>query len=331
MAAGVTQGHTVGSPSHRPEVHVVVFTASSTDEWQEVASQTFVPLQCVSPAPNFCGSVEVIQLGAGISVCDVSSRPTVITRTGRLAASAASDDLYVSLQVRSTGVISQGTTAAPVHPGSVSVYASHLAHRLDYSAFDQRQLVVKIPRIEFDLPAGILQAAADSIAIDETPARKVFFSYVSSLIGTHDQLEEQARDGLGRVTAELAATMLRSAESGHRLIPGSPRSLLFTIQAFIHDAARSPELSLDDIARSHFISRRKLYDLFAQINTTPSAYIREERLRRASRLLHDPAIQMSIGEVALRCGFADVTTFTRAFRRRFDVTPREWRSGGRYD
>jgi AraC-like DNA-binding protein len=306
---------------------MVLLTASSTDEWQDIASRTFVPLQCESPAPAFRGSVEIIRLSGGISVCDVSSRATVITRTSRLAAGSASDDLYLSLQVRSHGVITQGSSAAEVRPGSVAVYASHIPHRLDYSHGDQRQLVVQIPRLSFDLPPSTLDAAAASIGVADSSARKVFFSYVSSLTSTHDEIDEPARDDFARVTADLAATMLRSAESGHRLVPGSPRSLLVTIQSFIREESRAADLTLDDIARAHFISRRKLYDLFSQIHTTPSAYIRDERLRLASRMLVDPRIRLPISDIAQHCGFADVTTFTRAFRKRFDMTPREWRAG----
>lgn len=305
---------------------MALFTASSTDEWQDVASRTFVPLQCESPAAAFQGSVEVIRLGAGISVCDVASRPAVITRTSRLASASAADDLYLSLQVRSHGVIYQGAGAAAVAPGSVSVYASHIPHRLDYSHEDQRQLVVQVPRAELDLPAHTMDAAAGSIAVADSSARKVFFSYISSLISTHDDMEESARDGFGRVTAELAATMLRTAETGHRVVPGSAESLLYTIQSFIRDEARSADLTLDAVAHAHFISRRKLYDLFALIHTTPSAYIRDQRLRLASKLLSDPTMRLSVAEIALSCGFGDITTFTRAFRRRYEMTPREWRS-----
>lgn len=304
---------------------MVLFTASSTDEWQDIASRTFVPLQCESPATAFRGSVEIIRLGGGISVCDISSGATVITRTNRLAAGSASDDLYLSLQARSRGVISQGSNAVEVRPGSVAVYASHLPHRLDYSHEGQRQLVVQVPRAGLDLPASTMDAAAGSIAVPDSSARKVFFSYVTSLTSTHDEIDDSARDDFARVTADLAAIMLRSAESGHRLVPGSPRSLLFTIQSFIRDESRSADLTLDDIARAHFISRRKLYDLFSQIHTTPSAYLRDERLRLASRMLVDPAVHLPISDIAQHSGFADVTTFTRAFRKRFGMTPREWR------
>lgn len=305
----------------------MLITASSTDEWQEVASRTFVPLQCESTDPAFSGSLEVTMLGSGISVCDVSSRPAIITRTSRLATDSVDDSLYLSLQMRSTGVIVQDSNSTSVHPGSVAVYASHIPHRLDYSAssYDQRQLVVQVPRRALGISTSTIGASLSKLEVSASPAREVFFSYVMSLASTHDALDTRARESFGAVTAELAATMLRSSETGHRLVPSSAGSLLVTIQAFIRKELGSAELSLDDIARAHFISRRKLYDLFAQVNTTPSAYIRDQRLSLASKVLADPHSTTPISRIALNSGFSDVTTFTRAFRKRYGVTPREWR------
>jgi AraC-like DNA-binding protein len=41
-------------------------------------------------------------------------------------------------------------------------------------------------------------------------------------------------------------------------------------------------------------------------------------------LLRDPALD--IGDVSLRCGYADLSAFGKAFRRRFGISPRDWRA-----
>src|SRR5947207_15856415 len=56
---------------------------------------------------------------------------------------------------------------------------------------------------------------------------------------------------------------------------------------------------------------------------TPQKYLRKLRLRIASRALIDT--DESLSEVALNCGFADQSHFTRAFRRELGRTPREYR------
>ena len=62
---------------------------------------------------------------------------------------------------------------------------------------------------------------------------------------------------------------------------------------------------------------------------TPRHYIERLRLERAAlQLLQRDS---TILEVALDNGFASHEVFTRAFRRRFDITPSEWRERQRAD
>lgn len=307
-----------------------VMAAASAAQWQQIVSRSFVPLECETPSSEFRASLADIRLTPGLSVSDISSDAAVINRTPRLAARAGSDDLHISLQVRSAGVIRQSSTSVAMRPGSVAVYPTHQPYQLDYSAPGQRIIVLQIARRELGSAVSSI-AAAGPIAVADTAARRVFTSYVTSLVATHDHLDGQTRDDFARVTVELASTMLRSSGAGRRGVPGSPESLLYTIQTFIREHARTADLTPDDIARAHYISRRKLYDLFAQVQTTPSAYLRAERLLVAARLLTHRDGADSVTGIALRCGFSDATTFTRAFRGQFGMTPREWRGAGGQD
>ena len=55
--------------------------------------------------------------------------------------------------------------------------------------------------------------------------------------------------------------------------------------------------------------------------------IRDARLDRVRQRLLAPAnLRRTIEEIARECGFADYSTFVRAFRRRFGLSPGEWRA-----
>ena len=61
----------------------------------------------------------------------------------------------------------------------------------------------------------------------------------------------------------------------------------------------------------------------ATFHLTPQKFLRKLRLRIASRaLIHTDA---SLSEIALTCGFADQSHFSREFRRQFGRTPRDYR------
>jgi len=61
----------------------------------------------------------------------------------------------------------------------------------------------------------------------------------------------------------------------------------------------------------------------AAFHLTPQKFLRKLRLRIASRSLM--STDETLSEIALRCGFADQSHFSREFRRQFGRTPREYR------
>lgn len=61
------------------------------------------------------------------------------------------------------------------------------------------------------------------------------------------------------------------------------------------------------------------------IGMTPTAYIAEQRIKRARSLMMDTSLPIS--EIALRTGFSSQSHFTTSFRRFSGVTPRSFRRG----
>jgi AraC-like DNA-binding protein len=94
------------------------------------------------------------------------------------------------------------------------------------------------------------------------------------------------------------------------------------------DAAINPtSLTLDDLAGVADLSKFHFLRQFAQVvGMTPGAYLRTLRLCHAARLLRQS--QASILEIALRVGFADHPSFSRAFARHMGMTPSQYQSLG---
>lgn len=72
------------------------------------------------------------------------------------------------------------------------------------------------------------------------------------------------------------------------------------------------------------VSRSKLYRLF-EPGGGVAAFIQRERLNHAMALLTDPTENRSVNTIAAEVGFADHSTFSRAFRRAFGISPSEAR------
>jgi acetamidase/formamidase/AraC-like DNA-binding protein len=106
-----------------------------------------------------------------------------------------------------------------------------------------------------------------------------------------------------------------------------------TQAAILHRICRAIERKLDDpdltpvrVAQTEGISERYLQKLFEGTGSSFTHYLRERRLQRSSADLSNPAeAHHSISEIAFHNGFNDSAHFSRAFRHRFGLSPREFR------
>jgi hypothetical protein len=77
------------------------------------------------------------------------------------------------------------------------------------------------------------------------------------------------------------------------------------------------------------MSPRYLRAIFATSNETVSAYILRRRLEECARELADPRARAgSITEIAFGWGFNSAPHFTRSFRERYGMSPRQYRTCG---
>ncbi len=81
------------------------------------------------------------------------------------------------------------------------------------------------------------------------------------------------------------------------------------------------DMSVEEIAEYAYLSKYYFMRLFkAQTGTTVHAYVRQKRLLNAARLIR---AGVPVSKAAEDCGFRDYSTFYRAFRDSFGVTPGE--------
>ena len=130
------------------------------------------------------------------------------------------------------------------------------------------------------------------------------------------------------LTAGLVAACLnRAVGENPRQQTGVQTALRTMIKGVIDQNISLPELSVGWIARRAGISRSRLYTLFESQGGIAN-YIRDRRLRRALSLLADRRNRyISIYSLALSCGYSSDTAFSRAFRKRFGISPTDARLG----
>lgn len=108
------------------------------------------------------------------------------------------------------------------------------------------------------------------------------------------------------------------------LLPGARNPRLSEALTLMSQHLDEP-LPLEAVARAQGIGPRRLEQLFRTgLGQGPGATYLDLRLQAARRMMADT--MHPIQDIALRCGFADRSAFSRAFRRRFGEAPRALRA-----
>jgi AraC-like DNA-binding protein len=92
----------------------------------------------------------------------------------------------------------------------------------------------------------------------------------------------------------------------------------------IIDRCRDAPLALGQLAHSAGLSPYHFLRTFERVTgVTPHQYVQRARLRAAAaRLIAEDG---KVVDIALDCGFGDVSNFNRAFRTEFGMSPRGFR------
>ena len=197
-------------------------------------------------------------------------------------------------------------------------------------AFDEagEALVLRVPArvLRNHLPSpdqfcGVPLRANEGIAQDVADLVRCIFGQLE------DGLSAQFHGRIARNLLDTLGTAFAMALEGS--LTGSPLlcSRNARVRLRIERDLRDPALSPARIAARLRMSPRYLRAIFAASNETVSAYILRRRLEECARELADPERRRaSITEIAFGWGFNSAPHFTRTFRERFGMSPRQYRA-----
>jgi AraC-like DNA-binding protein len=126
-----------------------------------------------------------------------------------------------------------------------------------------------------------------------------------------------------KLTLDLLAALL---ESQTAIAPHAPEHLAEQARRLVRENLHTP-FDATQMARHLDVSREHLTRVFrARTGQTPYQYILAEKIRQACRLLKETSQPVAV--IASAVGFEDPVSFSRAFRRVMQITPRRFRQVG---
>jgi AraC-like DNA-binding protein len=109
-------------------------------------------------------------------------------------------------------------------------------------------------------------------------------------------------------------------------------SLRRQAQQLIEESLTQTNLNPVALANRLHISVRQLYRLFEEQGYSVCRYIQRTRLQRSAGDLSNPHLKReSITAIAYKWGFTDSAHFSRAFKKQFELSPKDYRSSAFLD
>lgn len=86
-------------------------------------------------------------------------------------------------------------------------------------------------------------------------------------------------------------------------------------------------LSVSELSQKAYMSESNFHRVFKnEIGVSPIEFINEERMKKATLLLRNS--RRKIEDIYLACGFNSLSYFTRLFKRKYHVSPNQYRKSG---
>lgn len=296
-----------------------VAPAKRAQNWQDLAAMRYAGSQVEAAYGEFSGRMWSWNIGP-LAMLRPRTNPCRVTRTP-LAETQGS--LILHLQCRGEGDYLQGGSQVHLAPGDAVLCRTDERYHIDLSRHET--LVVEFPRHLLDGRIDGLEQRLVSKLPGTSPSLRILHDFLLSLWQQGYREEHHAgwEDEVSLAFGQLMAMALRGADFDNAK-RGEP-ALAQRVRAIVEARLQDPQFSVVAIAQECNLSVRAVQKIFACLGTTPSAYIQERRLVRASdKLIAYP--EATITQIAFDHGFNDSAYFARCFRRRNGMTPREFRT-----
>lgn len=293
------------------------------ETWRTQLWSQFVRLESSSDDDGFFGEVRPAIAGS-TRLSTVSSTTQLTERTPSHVRRDPQDWVLFALQLEGHGFIEQDGRQARLNAGDFGCYLTDRSYRL---AFDSpfRQVILRLPRQRLaDQMPSLNQVTARAFD-GKVRAGILATGFIRQMVENGGQLSDDDLGNMETVTAQMLATAMQQQRDGPSDVHGQR---LDQVKRILTDNLRDPDLDLTEVASGLGMSPRTMQRLFQTEGLSPSQWVAAQRLRNVAITLRDPAQKRrSVTDIALSWGFGDLSHFSRAFRRQFGTSARNWRGG----
>jgi len=294
--------------------------------WNDRASECIVPLVSEpDDLDRFHGSIRRSAVG-GLTFIDVWSEAQVVHHTRDHAARMRTPLFFIQLQIQGECSERQIGRETVLGAGDLTLCDTTRGYETIFNG-PNRMLMVGVERDR------LRRYVPDPEQMTAIPvrARGAVGGLLSSFLINFWHEYQRGMDILAAERCIPTGLELLGAAYGEIVpAPAAARGLaeanLLRVLSYIETHVKDHDLTLQGVARACKITPRYIHHLFAPREETPADFIMRRRLELCASTLTSPSHQQrSVTEIAFDHGFNSQTHFARVFRRKYGVTPRDFR------
>lgn len=319
-------------------MHASTLTTQSPDmrtagEWVEAIAETYFPMDITfkeEPGEAFKGIITGRPLGETI-ISALNSSPLCYKRFNSHSAREDTDYFLVTMPQTGDVYFQQNGRRIECQPGDFLIEYSAEPYIFGHNS--------KAFMTAFRVPSNILRSRVNSpedycaVRFSRSePGVALFLEFFQSIYqqmgnfgGAFDNLTYDPNTKLSSQLVDLLALAIDSRWQASSSVESSTQQAhLHRIFRYINKNLNNPNITVEEIAAKNGLSVRYLHQLFEQTGNTVAAWIRNRRLDECHQELSDTSKpKPKISELAYKWGFSDQASFSRCFKAKYSMTPRE--------
>jgi AraC-like DNA-binding protein len=252
---------------------------------------------------------------------------SAIHRRSRALAADENDDVVLLVNLQGPYLIRRN--GVDINLGEGDACLVECAATADYVIREPgRHLVIRLSRGVLGAFARHVDDALGELIPANTEALRLLVGYARTLPQGEWEMSPAATQAVTSHVGDLIGLLVgaRGEAAAIASARGLAAARMGAIKACIRERIGTMDLTAETVAAEQGISPRYLRQLFEAEHQSFSSYVLEQRLIQAHAMLASSKFaEQPISSIAYEVGFGDLSYFNRAFRRRFERTPRDVR------
>jgi len=254
-----------------------------------------------------------------------NGRGALVHRGERRVAQDHARTMILSVVTSGHSTFHQDNVVSDAGRGDVVAYCSTKPYSATFDNVAKHTFMIDYGAL--DLPDGVVESHVGHRINRGHVLGGIVARYLVDL-GSHAiYLPEADRQALEQPTLDLLRALFTTT-AGDETRAREPLHATLGVRMveYLKMHLRDPDLNISRVAREHGISERYAYLILSRSGITLADWLRTQRLAGAARdLANTTHPHDTIAAIAYSWGFPDQANFTRAFRKVYGISPREYR------